>query len=339
MLRGVDVSSFQGAENWGALKARHGLSFAFCKATEGSTWHDPYFSQNWAGIKTAGLVRGAYHFARTNSSASAQAQRFFSIVQPEPGDLLALDLEVTTLGAPGTNAWAIEWADTITRLNGGRQPGIYTGSYLRNSTGTNFRKHFRFWWFPRYPSGSVTSTWPSWNPGANTSYWGDDPDIWQFSGSFNLSGEQTDANLFNGTLDQLRALSGTVHTTPPASPPDFRLPGSVADMVHDMQAVLNGQVGVDHMWGQSTDQCISALHEMKDGIAGTFDTIRLAQRCVGVTDDGSWGPASQAAFTQTVMALQASWRYVSPDLPIDGDWGALTEAAYSAARKVAYMQF
>src|SRR5512142_3257654 len=47
--------------NWSAVKSG-GMSFAFCKATEGTTFVDSSFSTNWSGIEAAGMIRGAYHF-------------------------------------------------------------------------------------------------------------------------------------------------------------------------------------------------------------------------------------------------------------------------------------
>src|SRR5262245_24710768 len=60
-LSGIDVSHWQGAIDWAQVKAS-GRAFAIAKATEGTTFVDPSFAANWAGMKQQGVVRSAYHF-------------------------------------------------------------------------------------------------------------------------------------------------------------------------------------------------------------------------------------------------------------------------------------
>jgi hypothetical protein len=54
--QGIDVSGFQPPLTSQTLS---GLSFAFCKASEGLSIIDPCLSWNWQAIKSAGKVRGA----------------------------------------------------------------------------------------------------------------------------------------------------------------------------------------------------------------------------------------------------------------------------------------
>jgi lysozyme len=75
--KGIDESSFQhpaGAKiNW-RLVARAGYRFAFIKSTEGTYYVNPYFKNDAAAAKAAGLLVAAYHFANpANSSGTAQA--------------------------------------------------------------------------------------------------------------------------------------------------------------------------------------------------------------------------------------------------------------------------
>ena len=80
-LLGIDVSHYQGDVNWFAV-AGGGVKFAFAKATEGNTWVDTRFTQNWSRIQEVGLVRGAYHFGRPGRDAETQAVHFASVVGP-----------------------------------------------------------------------------------------------------------------------------------------------------------------------------------------------------------------------------------------------------------------
>ncbi|MBD8729480.1 hypothetical protein IFT45_16230, partial [Frigoribacterium sp. CFBP 13707] len=46
-VQGVDVSAYQGTINWDVL-AEEDIDFAWIKATEGSSYQDPRFDDNWA---------------------------------------------------------------------------------------------------------------------------------------------------------------------------------------------------------------------------------------------------------------------------------------------------
>lgn len=88
--QGIDVSGFQPPLNNQTLS---GLSFAFCKATEGLAIIDPYLSWNWQAIKCAGKVRGAYHEFVAVGSPVEQASFFVNSVRPhgvQPGDMFAI---------------------------------------------------------------------------------------------------------------------------------------------------------------------------------------------------------------------------------------------------------
>lgn len=78
-IRGVDVSSYQGEVDWDVIAAQ-GISFAFVKATEGSSLVDPCFARNYENAAAAGLRVGAYHFFSFDSPAETQADNFIKTV-------------------------------------------------------------------------------------------------------------------------------------------------------------------------------------------------------------------------------------------------------------------
>jgi GH25 family lysozyme M1 (1,4-beta-N-acetylmuramidase) len=57
-LDGIDVSVYQGAIDWKAV-ASSSVTFVSIKATESTTFHDPFFAANWRGAHAAGLIRTA----------------------------------------------------------------------------------------------------------------------------------------------------------------------------------------------------------------------------------------------------------------------------------------
>ena len=78
-VRGVDVSSYQGNIDWAVL-SKQNISFAFIKATEGSSFVDKNFLENWEEASKTSLWVGAYHFFSFESTGNAQAAHFISTV-------------------------------------------------------------------------------------------------------------------------------------------------------------------------------------------------------------------------------------------------------------------
>src|SRR3954470_16614241 len=66
-IKGIDVSSHDHSTfktiDW-AGQAAQGVSFAYVKATESGNYVNPYFARDLADAKKAGLLAGAYTFAR-----------------------------------------------------------------------------------------------------------------------------------------------------------------------------------------------------------------------------------------------------------------------------------
>lgn len=125
MIHGIDVSNWQGRFDW----AKQQIAFAFAKATEGTAFTDPQFARNWREMSARKLVRGAYHFGRPGSSATAQADHFVNVVRAQglhDGDLLALDLETKDGRKPADVApWARAWCGHVQKATGIR-PIVYT---------------------------------------------------------------------------------------------------------------------------------------------------------------------------------------------------------------------
>jgi GH25 family lysozyme M1 (1,4-beta-N-acetylmuramidase) len=140
-LPGIDVSHYQGSINWASVRAA-GISFAVTKATEGTGYTDPTVNANIAGMKRAGIIPGAYHFAHPGSDATTQANHFTSVVKAANGGTfsgllqLVLDLEVTDGTSPShVFAWTQTFVARVEAVTG-RPCIIYTGFYFwRDSVG------------------------------------------------------------------------------------------------------------------------------------------------------------------------------------------------------------
>jgi len=91
-VQGIDVSEASGAVDWATVKAME-VDFAYARATEGKATRDATFAQNWAGIESAGLRRGAIHIFSLCGPAEEQAGAFVATVPRDPEALpAAIDL-------------------------------------------------------------------------------------------------------------------------------------------------------------------------------------------------------------------------------------------------------
>lgn len=73
---GFDISHYQESVDFDAAYNDGGLRFVYIKATEGLDYLDPLFSDHYTGATDAGFIRGGYHFAHGDESATDQADFF-----------------------------------------------------------------------------------------------------------------------------------------------------------------------------------------------------------------------------------------------------------------------
>jgi len=202
---GCDVSGHQGNVNWAAAW-NAGARFCYVKATEGTSYRNPNFAQQYNGSYNQGMIRGAYHFALpNNSNGTTQADFFVDHGGGWSGDGKtlppALDMEYNPYGATcyGLSAsamvqWVRDFSNRVhTRTH--KYPMIYTStSWWSQCTGNNGSfGGTNPLWIARYSSsvGTLPAGW-----GFHT--------IWQYADSGSMPGDQ---NRFNGAYDRLQALA------------------------------------------------------------------------------------------------------------------------------------
>jgi len=209
---GIDVSYWNAGIDWPKVRAT-GQRFVFAKATEGDFYSDQTFGNNWSGAKSAGLLRGSYHFFRCNVDAKKQATRFINHVKSvnDDGELPpVLDLESND-GQKKDKVIerAKAWLDLVEEAFG-KKPIIYSGQYflqdfLSEAGGgpPSWAKDYPLW-LAQYPNTYVEGSQPSLPRGWFK--W----TFWQYSekGRVNGINANVDMNLFNGTLEELYQFSG-----------------------------------------------------------------------------------------------------------------------------------
>jgi len=91
-IYGIDVSHHQKNIDWAKVKNWKGnkISFVYIKATEGATYTDKKYQQNFKGAKKNNLLVGSYHYFRTTSSVEDQFENFINNVDNSKQDLIPL---------------------------------------------------------------------------------------------------------------------------------------------------------------------------------------------------------------------------------------------------------
>ncbi len=200
--KGVDVSKWQGTINWTKVK-NAGFAFAFIRVSDGARFPDAKFATNWAGARSAGVIRGAYQFFRPSQSVTTQANLMINAIGTyRPGDLPpVIDVEDAGGLSPATVASRVrQWADKVYAAVGIR-PIVYTGKYFwRDHVGAPSSFSPNPLWIAAYTTQcpDIPGPWSRWT-------------FWQYtdSGTVNGINGNVDTSRFNGSLAQLRAFAHT----------------------------------------------------------------------------------------------------------------------------------
>ncbi len=125
------------------------VSFVFIKATEGASFKDKDFKENWKAAGKTDLRRGAYHFFRSSKDGEIQARNFISTV----GDLRfkdlppVLDIETIHLGCPKEllNQRALQWLKAVEKRYG-KKPIIYaSSSFIKDYLNSEIVGNYPVW--------------------------------------------------------------------------------------------------------------------------------------------------------------------------------------------------
>ena len=207
-VHGIDVSAYQGRIDWPEV-ARNRVSFAFIKASEGGTLRDPRFARNWREARSAGVLRGAYHYFLPNRDGQLQADLFARTVPLAPGDLPpVLDVEAANFHDVAVLRREVARWLRLIEAHYGVRPILYSNHsfYQRHLAG-----HFDDYplWLAHYEVERPTLPRDKWI-------------IWQHSDEAYVPGIRgaVDFNVFQGNFEALEALRI------PAAPAPHQLPAT-----------------------------------------------------------------------------------------------------------------
>jgi lysozyme len=198
--KGIDVSYYQGAIDWHAVRA-DGVGFAYLKATEGGDRVDERFAENWHAAGRAGVHRGAYHFWYHCRPGRQQAAWFIRNVPKDPAALPpVLDMEWTPTSPtcrirPEARTLHAEMQDFLDAVEAhyGKRPVIYTSVDFFADRMVDAFHDYHLW--VRSVAGH-----PS------VKYGDRDWRIWQYTATGRTAGVSgdVDLNLFQGSDEDFR---------------------------------------------------------------------------------------------------------------------------------------
>lgn len=245
---GIDVSRWQDnnstPQKMDFTKAvTSGAKFVFIKSSQ-RLWLDEDLLYNWEAAKTAGMLRGAYHFLDWTVDPVKQAQYAWSLIQPDPGEMPpVIDFEywdtVPTNAEDLLQAYLVE----MERLSG-RIPMIYTGAFFWNAQANQELKWTKYpLWIASYSNQEYMednikrlTPWDVWT-------------FWQYTDKgdglkFGAESAQLDMNWFNGSYEDLLKFAGISKPEPAPSTTDQRIKA-----IEEHLAVVHSEV--DQLQGEA----------------------------------------------------------------------------------------
>lgn len=265
----VDLSHHNAIPNLSAY-ARAGHDRVVFKATEGTTFTDPTFSEYWAVAGLAGLKRGAYHFAHTATNGAAQADRLLTeigSVALRPGDWLILDLEDENDMSRAAQ-FAVEFCSRM--VAAGHYYGmIYTRANYAGPAGLTpsmLPPGWRFLWLSDYTG--VTDVKmpvpPGWDSGRVVAR--------QYTDRATVPG-------MNGPVDSSRVLNEWIEAGMTAAEvwaDKIPVPGDIAEAYSASEYTAAEWLRGANYWANSADKAAAALATKLDALIAKVDKLALA---------------------------------------------------------------
>ena len=236
---GIDVSHYQGTINWSSV-AGAGITFAWNKATEGTTEVESTFTNNEVNAKAAGIPIGCYHYAHPElNTPASEAAHFWAIagsfIQGDGKSIMPMiDVEGSAfsghVGATSLSDWVNQWCNAVSNYAAGVGLVITPVIYISACNATYLDSSVAQWipWIADY-NGQDPQTGTPWSVCSSYDWWGTWV-VWQYTSTGSIPGisGNVDHDVFNGTASSLVStlvIQGDSSSVVSASVPIGVLPG------------------------------------------------------------------------------------------------------------------
>ena len=364
----IDVSHWQGVIDFATMAAQN-VRAVMIKATEGETWVDPDFADNWSNAEpNFGNLRMPYHFYRFGADPIKQADHFVDTVINIAGSWAAafvVDVEDTNTAAKRDD---LKLFLDLVEYRTGFVPLIYTASWwwVPRLGGTTWANNYGLIEAEYQFDGTDSNKWPITindafldkliNPtiAADWQEW----EFWQFTSkgnakAFGATSSYIDVQIYNGTLGELKALVTRPSTIDkPPTPPS----GPTYDILEYMVGTHRQQHTLQYTWAGGGTQTIQIMQDgnewryVKGGgqyeqlyyddnwIYRAEDTSESADRFYTQSTNGTLGAAwvkRRMAIGETVYTTKQVQHYLKAGcVPQNG--GLVTDALKLTAVYPAY---
>lgn len=193
---------YANALKWDALATEPRVVAIIHKATIGTQGLDKAYWTRKAEARQRGYLWGSYHWG-VAGHPEQQADHYLDTVKPGEDELIALDLEDATSKTLMSAAEAVRFIERI-HARTGRYPVLYTNhasaALISKTYKSSVFAHTPLWYarFKAQVTDFPTGLWPTYT-------------LWQFSSEIKpqkpIPGTRSDmdVNVFNGSVEQLRA--------------------------------------------------------------------------------------------------------------------------------------
>ncbi|MDB4943958.1 MAG: putative secreted glycosyl hydrolase [Labilithrix sp.] len=275
-VTGVDVASYQhpGGKAIDWKKVATNRKFAYVKSTQGTAYANPYYPNDMANGRSAGLVMGSYAVigpkSKTGKTGAEQAAYFLAHSSIKPGDLPPL-LDVEPFAEYGSvlpeSSTVLSWLTAVEKAIG-RKPTVYIRPDLVVQLGT-----------PAY-LGAYALNIPNYSncPGYPNAYPVKNLRFWQYTDNATVPGitAAVDGIRFYGDLAALKAFAGNAAPADagPAddgieavSPPPTFVGAGGPDNTPGSSAPSNGGAPLEDA-GSDADGCAMTGGRTGSGVSG-----------------------------------------------------------------------
>lgn len=149
---GIDVSHYQGRIDWATVARNGGISYVYCKATEGANYYDDTHSYNISEAHKYGLKVGSYHYYRPTVDIHLQLTNLSQHVLACEQDLVPM-IDIEEDRGVSEAKFIADLAEflRLVEKHYGKKPLLYSGEYFYNRHFQGLFQDYQ-WMMARYSS-------------------------------------------------------------------------------------------------------------------------------------------------------------------------------------------